>query len=584
MKRTLKRLFHRPPVQPGIQRPVRAMLESLEQRRLFAVSFPAGTGLEFQTNGQERTPDIGDWYTTATSSSTDRAHYLLIEVTQEMLTAGGGTVAITVNDAESTAGAGAIDEVSNAQDPTRFRLLGADRSTVLSSTTVPGGSPNATPINFSVTTPGTYFVQSVTGAGPISGDNTPGLNDDDNAYSLTVSQPGGLLGQYQATFQPTAAGNRDLFFVVGSGTTSLFLRNFDLDGATVLYTRPDGTTLAGTSSANGLWNGPSPTLDTGGDTITGLTTADAGTWKVTLTGLAVGNQTIFEPNDGVGRRIVVLDTAPQAAGNFTLGSSGALTTTAGVAVDHPFTLANAFATSDTINLTTTGTAAGFTAQLLDSAGVPLTDSTGDGVVDTGVLQTGESKNFILRVTPSVGTTGSDTTTIQAVSFLDTQNDSANNTTRSIARTTSVVTAPVISHAVVDYGFLRSRDATMTGQLAAGDPGPHRVRINWGDGKISFIDLADGQTNFMLEHRYTHEARRPPVTLTATNTLSGLVSNKVTALSRSQERVIQTYRDVLGRDPTSRELRRYSKRFDHCRSADSLAAQAASLRQRLANSL
>jgi hypothetical protein len=580
---------------PAAGRPVAAeppvVTEPLEPRRLFAVTFPSTAGLEFQTNGPQRPPTIGDWYTTATSASTDRAHYALIEVTPEMLAAGGGTVGITVNDAESCDDPGLLDEVNNASDPTRFQLMAADRATVLASTTLPSGTANATPVNFSVTTPGTYYVQSVTGAGPISGDNTPGLNDDDNSYSITVSQNGGLLGQYQATFQPTGpADDATLYFIVGPGTTGLFLRNFDLDGAPVTYTRPSGGTIAGTSSGSGKWNGPSPTLDAGGDTITGLSAADAGLWRVTLGSLATGNQTIFEPNDGNGRRIVLLDAAPLSGGNFSIGPDGTLTAAAGggASVDHPFVVTNNFATSDVVNLTTAGTAAGFTVQLLDAAGVPLTDTTGDGVVDTGVLQPGEARNLILRVTPAAGTVGSDATVVRGVSFLDQQIDPVANVTRTTTKTTIAPAAPVvpvavrpaIADAIVDYGFLRSRDATLTGRIIPSDPGPHRVRINWGDGKVTFVDLAAGQTEFSTEHRYTHGNRRRPVRLTVTNNTTGLSSDEFIARTRSQALVTAAYQDELGRDPTAKELKRLSRKFDRCRSSESLTEQTADLRERL----
>jgi hypothetical protein len=556
------------------------MVEPLESRQLFAVNFPASPDVEFQTNGPSRPPGIGDWYTTDASASTDRAHYILVEVTADMLTAGGGTVGIVVNDAESALGAGPLDEIEGTPDPTRFRLLQSDRTTVIDSVTLASGSPNGSTAAFSVSSAGTYYVESVTGAGPISGDFTADLNDDDNAYSITVSQDGGLFGQFQATFQPNSAGDIELFFVVGPGTGSLFLRNFDLDGASVTYTRPSGATIAGTTSASGQWNGPSPTLNTGGDAITGLTAADAGIWKATISGIGIGNQAVFEPNDGAGRRIVIVDTTPASAGNFTIGNSGTQQAMPGVAVDHVFTVTNNFATSDAINLSTSGTAAGYTVQLLDENGVALTDNTGDGVVDTGVLQSGESRNFRLRVTPAANVTASDTTVVQAVSYLDEQIDGSANTVRSITLTSAL--GPAIAQAVVDYGFLRSRDAVLTGRIADGLSGPHRVRINWGDGKVSFVDLADGETAFRAEHRYKHGNRRRPVKLTVTNVDSGLTSTSFAALRRSQAEVIAVYRDALGRDPTSAELKRWSKKFDRCRSVQTFSELSASLRARLAS--
>jgi len=67
--------------------------------------------------------------------------------------------------------------------------------------------------------------------------------------------------------------------------------------------------------------------------------------------------------------------------------------------------------------------------------VDTRDVTGDGTPDTGVLNSGESRNFILRVTPTSTAAGTDTTRISGVSVLDKGVDAANNTTHFIDRTT-----------------------------------------------------------------------------------------------------------------------------------------------------
>src|SRR5437660_9741370 len=227
----------------------RFKLELLEDRLVPApVTFPVQPSVYIQTSGPQRPATIGDWYTTATSASADRAHYVYVDVTAAMITAGGGSVTITVNDAESTAGAGPNDEVANASDPTRFSLLAADRATVLSTTTLASGTANGTAVVFTVNAAGTYYVKSEDGAQVISGNATVGLNDDDNGFTVTVSQSGGLIGAYQVSYQQDIAGTRTFFFLVGPGTPSLFLRNFDLDGpggvSALTYTRPGGGTIA----------------------------------------------------------------------------------------------------------------------------------------------------------------------------------------------------------------------------------------------------------------------------------------------------------------------------------------------------
>src|SRR5207244_10451303 len=187
-----------------------------------------------------------------------------------------------------------------------------DRATVLSATTLTSGTANGTAVVFTVTTAGTYYVKSEDGAQVISGNATVGLNDDDNGWTVTVSQSGGLMGAYQASYQQDTAGTRNFFFLVGPGTPSLFLRNFDFDApggvSALTYIRPGGGTVAGTLSGNALWNGPAPTLNTGGDTIAGLASiADAGVWTMQVSNWTAVNQMILEANTGGGQRLIIYD-------------------------------------------------------------------------------------------------------------------------------------------------------------------------------------------------------------------------------------------------------------------------------------
>jgi len=111
-------------------------LEPLESRQLFtAVTFPAAEGLVFQTSGPQAGANIGDFYTSDETNSTEQAHFLFVQVTQAMLDASpSGQVTITVNDAESNEGLDEEnnqDEVRDNIDPTRFRLLDSTRTQVL---------------------------------------------------------------------------------------------------------------------------------------------------------------------------------------------------------------------------------------------------------------------------------------------------------------------------------------------------------------------------------------------------------------------------------------------------------------------
>ena len=300
------------PLPAGGRKPA---LEPLDERIVpAAYTFPSSDTLFFQTSGRERGATIGDWYTTKTSASTDRVHRISIEITAAQLAASGGSVTVTVNDGESTDGPNANDESFNGGDPTRFQLLGTDGKTVIDSKIFAANSPDGQNYTFTaITKAGVYTLTSEDGAFPISGDATVGLNDDDNAFSVTVSNDGGggergLIGYTQATFQQTTQTTRSFNFFVGNATPGLFLRNFDLDNGVsrVFYTDPTGKEYAGTDSPDSKWNGGGD-LNTGGDTITGPIAP--GYWTVTFENYTAGNQSLFEANTTDGKRLTVFDTA-----------------------------------------------------------------------------------------------------------------------------------------------------------------------------------------------------------------------------------------------------------------------------------
>lgn len=424
-----------------------ALLLTLAGATLFAAVFPANN-IVFQTSGRARPATIGDWYTSNDTSSTDRIHRFMIEITPAQLAAGGGSITITVQDAESTAGTGPTDEVTGTSDPTRFQLRAANGTTVLQTRTFPSGSANGSTASFTVTAAGTYQLTSETGSTPISGTTTADLNDDDNAFRINVPFSGGTsgggIGVFQSSFQQDTGGNLTvgLYFLVGPGTTSLQLRNFDIDncaGCAVTYTRPSGANTAGTISGNGVWNNGG-TINSGADTVSGLSTVsggapDAGVWRYTLANYSTSNQHSFEANNQAGLRMVAFDVEPVRAGLFTLTSPGTLATAIGTPVDHPFTVLNQFYTNDIINFSLSGTSPNYSVQLLTAAGVPLSDTDGDGNLDTGIMTPQQSSNFILRVTPLTGASSSDNTRISGVSFMDRKVGATSNTVLSIDKTT-----------------------------------------------------------------------------------------------------------------------------------------------------
>ncbi|MBW4647660.1 MAG: carboxypeptidase regulatory-like domain-containing protein [Kastovskya adunca ATA6-11-RM4] len=496
-----------------------AALIGFPRTTLAQTVFPSVNGLNFQTSGPSRAPTVGDWYTTATSASTDRIHRISVSITPAMLAAGGGSVTITVQDAESN---GALDEIDNQAignrscppasscDPTRFELRAADGTTILPSQTVGTatgtGAPDGTTVVFTVTTPGTYQVTSETGALPIFANNANNLNNDDNTFRVVVSQSGGLVGNFQGTVQQNTGENLTIpfYFLVGptaNGTSNLFLRNFDLDnGGTVTYIPPTGGVVQGTTSDNGVWNGINGSLDTGGDTVIANNTksatgGDAGIWGLTIANFTNNNQTLFEAN-GDGARLPLYDRRPTTAGNFTITApdDNTRSTTIGTPVDHPFTITNNFFTNDIFNLTTSGTNPNYTVQLLDSAGNPLPDTDGDGVPDTGILTPRQTGNFILRVTPNLGATTADTTQINAVSFMDNKVDPASNTIQSIPKTTTITTA--VTGSIGDRVF---NDSNGNGTQDPGEPGLANVTITLRDsnGNVVATTTTDANGNYNL---------------------------------------------------------------------------------------
>ena len=308
-------------------RPVRALalLAGLTLSMAGAATLPSNSSVYFQTSGRERPATIGDWYTTnptggTASSSTTRFHRFDLTITQAQLDVAGGSVSLTVNDAESTAGTGPTDEVNGASDPTRFTLRSSGATSpssggsLLKQQTYASGSADGQTFTYSFTSPGTYVLFSETGGFPISGTTTAGLNDDDNGFTMTLSAGDvtPVLGEYQSTIQTSASSTFDAYFYVAPSVSGpLQLRNFDLDnGASVTYYRPDASSVTGTVSGNGVWNGSNPTINAGADSV--AINSAYGWWRINISGLVSNNQTLFQANDGSGNRLPLVYVSPVA--------------------------------------------------------------------------------------------------------------------------------------------------------------------------------------------------------------------------------------------------------------------------------
>ena len=450
-----------------------SILTSLTINDLNAAVLPSTSNLQFQTSGPNRCANIGDWYSTdgtgvtpncnTNSTNTDRVHRFNIDITQEMLDAQGGIVNITIIDAESSPGGSDIDEIgSGVSDPTRFQLYDSTGLLLDSQSTV-SGTPNGTNLVFSINSPGTYQITSETGARRINSNSAVELNDDDNSFRISIPDAGSspelksLIGQFQGTMQQNSGGNLsfETYFILGPGPNNLEIRNFDVDNrATFVYRNSSGISVGSpTTSGNGLWNNGG-NLNTGGDNLSidnaAPTFDDTGTWNLSVNSLSNNNQFILEANTGNGDRLVVYDSPPVRAGNFTITPDTIETVRNAQSVDHPFTVTNLFNTTDIINLNLSGTDPNYTTQLIDaSTNQPLTDLDQDGNLDTGILDPNQSLELILRVTHNGllgdgGNSPDDITTVSGVSFLDTKVDPANNITRTVDKTTlfdSLAVAP-----------------------------------------------------------------------------------------------------------------------------------------------
>ncbi|HEX8464986.1 MAG TPA: hypothetical protein VF627_10260, partial [Abditibacterium sp.] len=493
-----------------------------------ASDIPSQPFAELQTSGRSRGPGIGDWYTTATSASTDRVHRILVEVSQELLNANGGVVNVRVLDAEN---AGTNDELLGTPDPTRFEVRTLSGAVASPAQTVPSGAPDGTTLTFPLTAVGSYQLLSVDGAFPINGDATATLNDDDNSFRVSIPGNTTLVGQFQGNFSSSraSAGPFDLnfYFLVGPGQSNLRLRNFDLDrnaagNPTVSYLRPSGTTFAGTNSVDGQWNGPSPTLNTGEDTVSVAAASpylDAGQWGLNVSGIGGNNQFVLEANAGIDR-LVLLDQPVGAAdaGNFRITPDGILPGTINQPTDHLFSVTNFFFTNDIVNFSLSGTSPNFSAVLIDAAtGNPLVDTDSDGTtaggakrVDTGVLLPGQTKNYILRVTPRVAVGPSDTTRVNGVSFMDERVVPGTTTTLFVNKTTQLSASTNVSGTI--YNDANRNSALDNGEIGlptsnffvklvptAGGDAVAVASVNSSNGTYSLLNVTPGSYNLVLSN-------------------------------------------------------------------------------------
>ena len=483
-----------------------------------AQTVPSTPNLYFQTSGRERAANIGDWYTTKDSSSTDRIHRFFIEVTQEQLTDAGGSVMLTVNDPKSHTGG--IDEVGGgASDPTRFAVCSArctpgnaSDATVLKKQTFDSSSPDTATFTYTFTSAGVYQLTSETGAFPISGTTTTNLNDDDNSFTFSVSSGSFplVVGQSQSSIQQSVQQTINLYFFVPVGTTGpLQLRNFDIDNnaSAIEYIRPDGTTVSGTGSGNGNWNGGG-NLNSGADSVP--INNSYGWWTMRISSLTAGNQLVVEANDGAGDRLplVFMDVADVSLAK----SVDKATPVEGSEVVYTMTVTN----------TGPGTAPSVTVKDSFPAGLTVLSTSGcEGTTGVpscflGTLAPGSSKSFTVRARVSSGTAGSTVTNNALVTFNGNDRNTANNRASASVRP---VAPPNPSLSV-------SKTADKSGAVAPGDTLTYTVNVtNTGNVPLPGVNVSDAVPAGTTYVANSAQVTAPPVQ-------SGTVRDEFTTSSYS----------------------------------------------------
>ncbi len=288
----------------------------------------AGSPFFFQTSGAATALTVGDWYTA--SGGGNGYHYYTINLpcpgnttlpihvdifSPELHGAPGATL-----DEIRDAAAAATTNVADASN-TRFEIYAAGTAVSLPPTynlPAPGGAGSLQQTTYTPVTTNDAWVRfytlptgSACGAYVLRAETVGATANDDNSWKLRVSgdddgnpattpptnlDPGITLAQIYGSMQHNGAGTQCIstYELLGAGPATF--NNFDMDGGTsVTYNPPrNGGPIAGTLSANGLWNvgtgsGPPPR---DGDLVT-VAVNQTGYWRID-TCLPANNQFVQE--------------------------------------------------------------------------------------------------------------------------------------------------------------------------------------------------------------------------------------------------------------------------------------------------
>ncbi len=236
-----------------------------------------------QTSGPNTQLVIGDWYTNAGQGNGPHSFALYVPCNIPPTS----VLEVELFDPELWPGAAAIDEIRDAghnittdtafADDATFELRAPDGSQVASTLYPPTSATEGQWVPFATFT--RAFDCAPGDASVVYTLLVSTSDNDDNSWRFRVTHPDNIPGTgdepllvtYESSFQhavttdPNAVclpgrSRMDFWFFVNPGTPSIQLNNFDLDvpgytpNATITYFQPDGTSVAGTTSGNAVWN------------------------------------------------------------------------------------------------------------------------------------------------------------------------------------------------------------------------------------------------------------------------------------------------------------------------------------------
>jgi len=276
----------------------------------------AGSPFFLQTSGPTAGIGIGDWYTDTAGGGGAGNHYygIVVPCTWPAAT----PIHVDIFSPEMHTAGSALDELRGGANNTVFEIYAAGTVVAPFATPAPGavGSllqttylPVASADNYvrfytipAAVACGTYILRTAT-----SGDDDNGWrlrigsdNDaDPNNAPPPASDPGLAITQIYGTFQhngPNPSCVSLYEYIAAPGSTTF--HNFDLDGNTsVTYHPPNGPSVTGTVSANGVWNNSASTVRVG-NTVP-VAANQIGYWRIE-TCVSPGNQFIQEGSTPLG--------------------------------------------------------------------------------------------------------------------------------------------------------------------------------------------------------------------------------------------------------------------------------------------